>query len=368
MAILLFFIILSAVVLVHECGHFFVAKKSGIEVREFGFGFPPRLFAKKMGETTYSVNALPFGGFVKIAGESEDEAASATPPHRKLTNKSRLVQAAVTGAGVMANIIFAWLLISLGLAFGLPTSVTNAPVNASVENSHILITEIKNGSPAEQGGLKPGDTLVYLSTSKKTLTDEKLTVSAVQDFIASSAGQEIFVGYRRGEEPTRTTTVEPAGGILDGKPAIGIGLDEIGILRLPPVTAFVEGARMTASLTRETAKSLGALAASAFRGHFALSSVTGPVGIIGLVNTAAHFGVAYLATFTALLSINLALINLIPFPALDGGRLFVLLIESVKRSPLNPKVINNLNIVGFVFLIGLMLIVTGNDILRLFLK
>ena len=175
MNIIIFLIILAVLVLVHEFGHFIVAKKSGVRVDEFGLGFPPRIFGKKIGETVYSLNLLPFGGFVKIFGENAE--SEETPDgtvadlSRSLVHKSKLVQASVLVAGVTFNIILAWLLIMfLSLTFGLPAVVdeTNA---SQVKNTHLVIGSVLSKSPAETAGLETGDIITALKTDASSLIE-----------------------------------------------------------------------------------------------------------------------------------------------------------------------------------------------------
>ncbi len=191
MNILIFLVILALLVLVHEFGHFIVAKKNGVRVDEFGLGFPPRIFGKKIGETMYSLNAVPFGGFVKIFGENAESLETpegiVEDKSRSLAHKSKLVQAAVLAAGVSFNVIFAWLIISLGLVTGLPTAVdsTNA---LQVKDARVVISSVLAKSPAEIAGLKPGDILLSLKTDTTSLT-QNVNPETVHDFISSNQGQ-----------------------------------------------------------------------------------------------------------------------------------------------------------------------------------
>lgn len=157
----------------------------------------------------------------------------------------------------------------------------------------------------------------------------------------------------------------PTEGVIPGKPGIGIAMDEIGVLRLPFFTAVIEGAKVTFISIGAIAVGFGMLVYEAVHGAADFSSVSGPVGIVGYVGAAAAIGFSNLLSFTALISVNLAVINLIPFPALDGGRLFIILVEAIKRSPLNPKFVNRVNTIGFAVLILLMVVVTYSDIVKL---
>lgn len=364
MSIILFIIILAVLVISHEFGHFIVARAFGIRVDEFGFGYPPRAFKLfKKGDTTYTVNWLPFGGFVKIFGENPDEENTNGPDKaRSFVHKPRYAQALVLVAGVVANLILAWILFSVGFMAGLPSSAENIPKGARVENIHLVITSVSPDSPAEEAGLLAGDSIIAIAD--KEVRIEKPTASDLQQFVVAHAPDELTLTYSR-KQAEKSVALSPKDGITPDHPAIGISMDMIGTLKLPFFRALGEGARLTARLTKDTVASLGNLIGGAFTGTAHLSDVTGPVGIVGVVGDAYKFGLLYLLSFTALISINLAIINLIPFPALDGGRLLFLLIEKIKGSRMNPKVSNTINAVGFFLLIALMLVVTYHDIAKL---
>ncbi len=367
MSVIIFFIILFVLVLVHEWGHFFTAKKFGIRVDEFGFGFPPKIASVKKGETEYSFNLLPFGGFVKIFGEDpNDENTKGPDAGRSFVNKPKWQQAIVLFAGVFMNFLLAWFLFSFGFMSGLPTSVSNAPAGMQLNNVNLMIISVLPKSPAENGGLKAGDKIISFMSGADTLTE--VNPKGVQAFIGSHPESEIEVNYLRGKDNVAgSVKIIPEAGVANGKPGIGISMDEVGILKLPFFPALWQGLKFNWSVTKGTAVGLYDLIRDSIRGQADLSSITGPVGIVGAVGDAYEgFGFAYLLSFAALISINLAIINLIPFPALDGGRLFFLLIEKIKGSPINRKVANMVNLVGFSLLILLMLVVTYNDIVKLF--
>ncbi|MBI2099953.1 MAG: site-2 protease family protein [Candidatus Vogelbacteria bacterium] len=359
MTIIVFFLILALLIVSHELGHFIVAKQAGIRVDEFGLGFPPKILSFRYGETVYSLNLIPFGGFVKIFGETPDEESISGPDRaRSLFNKPKSVQAAVLAAGVSFNIILAWLLLSLGFMIGMPTPVENN-LNIVVENQKLLITSVLPDSPAEQAGLKSGDEIVGLGKVSP------LTPDSVREFIAGQAGETLELKYRRGQ----TLNIVKVTPTVGAQPArIGISMDQVGIVRLPPHRALWAGGVFTARLIIATATAffdfLRTLVTGA--GGLALSQITGPVGLVSLIGDASLLGFVYLLSFTAFISINLAIINSIPFPALDGGRLLFLLIEKLKGSPIKTTIANGLNYVGFALLILLMLAITYRDILNLF--
>lgn len=364
MSILIFIAILLILVVSHEFGHFIVAKKSGIRVDEFSFGFPPKIFGKKIGETTYNFNALPFGGYVKIFGENGDDPSVVTSEDdrkRSFTSKPKYIQAMVLLAGVVMNFLVAWLLLSVGYMSGLPSSVAMAPQGVQISNQYLTITSVVKGSPAEQATLKAGDKLLSL----KTPTDITATPSAesVQYFIKKHANDPIQVEILRGSE-AKEINVTPISN-KEGVPAIGIAMDTIGTLKLPIHKAVWEGLKLTTDLTIGTAVGFYKLIVGALTGTGDMSSVTGPIGIVGVVGDAAKFGFIYLLSFTALISVNLAVINLLPFPALDGGRLLFLLIEKIKGSRIKPEIANVVNMVGFGLLMILMVFITYHDIIKL---
>ncbi len=255
MSIIIFLIILAVLVLVHEFGHFIVAKKSGIRVDEFGLGFPPRILGRKFGGTLYSLNAIPFGGFVKIFGEdSHDVEVAEGDKSRSFQYKPKGIQALVLVAGVTFNLIFAWLVIFLRFIIETPKM---------------------------------------------------------------------------------------------------------------PIGALVDSFRITGFLIVETAIGLSKFLYNAITLQADLSQVSGPIGIVSIVSDASSQGFISIISLMALISINLALINLIPFPALDGGRLLFVAIEAIIRRPISPKFVTVTNTVGFALLIILMIVVTTHDIFNL---
>ena len=358
MSIIIFIIILSALIIVHELGHFLVAKRFGIRVDEFGLGFPPRitkLFTWK--GTPFTLNWLPFGGFVKIFGENPvDKIADLVTDN--FQSKNRGIQASVLVAGVVGNFLFAWLLISLGFIAGLP-----APANLSlpVENTRTVITTVLPLSPAATAGLKSGDVIVSLSRGE---IPSELAPEALSLFIARSVEPITFTVERGGEISTKV--VAPEESIIKDRLAVGISMDVIGIVKLPPHKALWYGLKTTSELTLLTGQAIGTFIFEALSGRADLASVTGPVGIVGMVGDVRELGLTYLLTFTALLSINLTIINLLPLPALDGGRLFFIGIEGITRRSIPPRIFNVLNTVGFALLILLMLVITVQDVRNIF--
>ena len=380
MSILIFIIILLVLVVSHEFGHFIVAKMNKIRVDEFSFGFPPKLFGKKIGETQYNFNALPFGGYVKIYGENMDEAdflevgfldKEKTPERvelasRSLAYKPKYIQALVMIAGVVMNFLVAWLLFSVVFMSGLPTSVGTFPKKAVVENQALIITSVLPNSPAEKSGIKTGDKIVSLDTPTDStkLLSSNLEVLNVQSFVKAHNGEEINVSLIREKEAMKVIVIPEKSDTSDSA-MIGISMDTIGTLKLPIHRAVWEGLKLSGNIFVGTVVGFYNLIHDAILGQAKMSSLTGPVGIVGVVGDAAKFGFIYLLSFTALISINLVVINLIPFPALDGGRLLFLLIEKIKGSRIKPKIANTVNMIGFGLLMLLMVIITYHDIVKL---
>ena len=378
MSVIYFVIILAALIIVHEFGHFIVAKAVGMRVDEFGIGFPPR--ARRMwqnGETEYTLNWLPIGGFVKIFGEdnednNEQEANGndetfgqhtdqGVDEHRKFTSKPRHKQALVLVAGVVFNIVFAWLLISVGFMVGLPTPVDRAP-EGQVTDPQLTITSVAADSPSAEAGLHTGDHLVQVTANGDTLRNP--TSDSLRQFVRSHPDTPLAVTINRGDK-TFSRTIEATKGIVEGHEAIGVTSNRIGILQLAPHRALWQGFLTTGEVTNAVVVGFGNLVYRALTGVADYSQVAGPVGIAELVGDASMLGWVYLLQFTAFISINLAVINLVPIPALDGGRLLFVAIEAIRRKPIDPRVAGTLNAAGFALLIILMIAVTYNDILRL---
>ena len=365
MSIIIFLISLAVLILVHEFGHFIVAKKSGIRVDEFSLGFPPRLWSKKVGETLYSINAIPIGGYVKIFGEDSHSPMSDIGREEREISfqyKPKWIQALVLVAGVTMNIILAWILISLGFVIGLPTP-TNYTGYGKVVNAHVLVTDILQNSPAEKAHLETGDRIILIGSGDTKIEDPNITPEKISDLISKSKSA-VEITYKRGAGSAVTINVLPNGNIIEGRNVIGAAFDEIGTLKLPVHLALLEGLQTTWDLTKVTAVGLGEFLLSVVKFKANFSEVTGPIGIASVVGQARSLGFVYLISLVALISINLAIINLLPFPALDGGRLLFVGIEAIMGRPISPLVVKWTNTIGFAILILLMIVVTTHDVFR----
>ena len=364
MTVIIFLIILAILVFVHELGHFLVEKKSGIRVDEFGIGFPPKLFSKQWGSTLYTLNAIPFGGFVKIFGEdAHSEDLTEENKSVSFVYKPKWIQALVLVAGVTFNVIFAWLIISLGFFIGTSSALPHNTMGV-LNDAHLVITEVLQDSPAKDAGLIAGDTIVSISNGKETLSIP-LYPETVQEFISKNETKTLNIKTSSIKNGEKEFNLTPSSDLIEGKKIIGISMEWVGTLKLSPINSLIEGAKSTWYLLKATAVGLADFLWKTITFKSDFSQVAGPVGIAGIVKEASDLGFSYLLTITAIISINLAVINLVPFPALDGGRLLFVAIEAIIRRPINPNIVKWTNILGFVFLMLVMLLVTGNDILKL---
>jgi regulator of sigma E protease len=365
MSIILLIVVLSILVFVHELGHFLFAKRAGIRVDEFAIGFPPRLFSYKppRDETTYSINLIPFGGYVKIFGENalDEEGVDTSNDPRSFISKPRLTQALVLVAGVIFNALFAWLLFALTFMLGMPTAVT-PDTRDEVENAELMITSVLPESPAADAGIKPGDVVkgVELASGEINPGDAEEFRNAIQ----TSEGDVTVLISREGQE--QELEISPEEGIVGDGRAVGVTLDLVGTMKLPLHEALYESFFFTIDLGKMIIVGTADFLARSISGDASVSEVTGPVGIATLVGDAAAVGLSNLISFTAFFSLNLAILNLLPIPALDGGRLLFLALEALRGKSFSPKVMQYTNMVGFALLILLMIVVTVNDVVRLF--
>ncbi len=363
MSLFIFILVLVVLILVHELGHFAVAKLFKIKVEEFGIFFPPRIAGWKIGETLYSINWLPFGGFVRIFGEhaAEDAPKEARDPG-SFVHRSRWIQAAVIVAGIAFNILFAWLALSAGYLIGLPTSAQHDGWG-TVQNPETLITQVVPGSPAEAAGIEAGDAVRALQTGSAQLAPGA-DAAATQAFIAAHQDESfvITLGRNGTEEIVLAKAKE---GLIEGRKAIGVELDDVGTLRLPPHTALLQGALMTERMTVAVTTGLYTFFSQIVRGAANFADVAGPIGIAGIGSMAVDRGLAAIISLAAFISINLAVINLLPIPGLDGGRLLFIAIEGIRGRAISPRVAGALTIAGFALLIALMIVVTYHDLVKL---
>ncbi len=358
MSVLIFIIVLGILIFIHELGHFLVAKKSGIRVDEFAIGFPPRIFSVKKGGTEYSLNLIPFGGYVKIYGETPEDGATDKSATNSLINKPKWTQALVLVAGVVFNFILAALIFFVLFLRGVEFNADLVPYAS--EESQVRVSYVVPDSMAQGAGVTTDDVVrsVQIAGSATATTDNKEILTAL--FAEKKVKTEVvFQNEERGEY--MITFVPPT---EDTK--FGISLIDSVYIKAGPITAAKYAFLATGHMTKLTAVGLFDFFGDLFTGKANFKEVAGPVGIVGLVDQAAESGLNDLLLLTAIISINLAVLNLMPFPALDGGRLAVVAIESVIRRDLNYKKIAIINLIGFVLLISLMILLTVHDVKNLF--
>ncbi|OGY41767.1 MAG: RIP metalloprotease RseP [Candidatus Buchananbacteria bacterium RBG_13_36_9] len=350
----IFLIILGLLVFVHEAGHFISARKLGMTVEEFGFGFPPKIWSKKGKDgVIYSVNAIPLGGFCKIKGE-DGEDRNATD---SFASKKPWRRAIVLSAGVAMNFLLCAVLLSIGYMVGLPQAVDQQALDQGIVKDYkIQVVSLLDDKPAKAAGIEIGDQI--LSVDEQGIKGVKNIV----DYTSTKIGQKLnYTIVRNKEILTKEIEIVDIG---QGKGGIGVGLVETGIVSYPIHKAVWHGFELTGVLTREFVFAFGNIIKNLVIGKPVGVQVSGPVGIAVLTGQVAKLGFIYLLQFAALLSLNLAIINFIPFPALDGGRLLFLAIEKIRRKPISQKIENAVHTIGFALLMILIIIITFQDVMR----
>lgn len=363
-AVFLFILILIVLVIVHEFGHFITAKMTKMRVDEFAFGFPPRIFSKKIGETSYSFNAIPLGGYVSIFGENgseEDKKESGALRHpRAFGNRPWWAQLLVLVAGVAMNMVLA-LVIFIGLSFGSVTVSTDDPEYGSrVKEVSLMVQEVSPESPAFKAGIIPGSVITSITNGKEKANIT--TTTSVVAFIEKNANNPFVINYITPDGAKKETTVAAVYGIVKDKKALGVGLETVGTVKTTPIEALTLGFERTYTMTVLTFDGLFQVFTSLSKGENVIDTLSGPVGIAKIVGQTSTYGYEAVLTLVAILSINLAIFNILPLPALDGGRMVVVLIETVLRKRIPFKYYSWVNLVGFSLLILLLVVVTINDI------
>ena len=343
LSIIYFAIILSVIVFVHEFGHFFFAKLFGIYVYEFSIGMGPKVFSwqGKGKETTYSIRAIPLGGFCSLAGEGGEEDKK-IPKKRLLQSKPVWQRFLVMFFGAGNNFILALVvLFFLGLFVGSPSNST-------------VIPKVIPDSPVAIAGIMDGDKVVSIDGNKaKTLDDVEL-------FLAIAKEETEIVVLRNNEE--KKFTVTPLSGEEAEKAGYSFGIQFDNNVNHGFVAAIKYAFSKFASLIRQMFYTFKFL----FTGKVGVSNLSGPVGIYSVVDQTRSTGFSNILYLLALLSINVGFVNLIPFPAFDGGRILFLIIEMIKGKPVKAETENLIHNIGFFILLGLIIFVTINDIIRLF--
>lgn len=350
-SILVFLVVLSVLILVHEAGHFIAARRAGVWVEEFGVGLPPRLVGKKVGETIYSINLLPFGGFVRLHGENT--AKGLTKPKRAFLNKDKRKRVSIIVAGVLMNFILA-----IG-AFALVYFFTGVPR----EGKNVRVVGVSQDSPAHEAGLVTED-IVRLIGGENIASVEHFI-----DVVEKHKGELISLGIeRKGEEGLREFSLTPREKPPEGEGPVGVAITAVEIYYPPiwqrPFVGVYYGFREAIFWGGAVIAAFAKIITDLFSGVFP-KDIAGPVGIFAITSEAASFGILAVINFVGILSVNLAILNLLPFPALDGGRLLFIGIESVFGRKIVPKVEAVIHTVGMVILLMLLLAITVHDVRRL---
>ena len=375
--IIVFILILGLLIFVHELGHFVTARRNGIAAHEFGFGFPPRLVGVYRDAVTgkwrlvfgsrnvaargtiYSLNWIPLGGFVRIKGEDGTD----NDPDSFAT-KSAWIRIKVLAAGVMMNVVLAWVLISIGFMIGIPQTLdTVLSTRAQSTEAHVQVLAVENDSPAQRMGIGIGDLIMSVCAEQTQSCEEIVTIADLQRVITTHATENIAITVQRGEAQ-HTLRGVPRIDAQTNEGRIGVQIEEVALVRYPWYEAFWWGIGATYTMTKNILIAFGTMIANMVTGAGVSADLAGPVGIAYLTKQVTELGISYLLQFAALLSINLAIINAIPFPALDGGRMLFVLIEKIKGSPVSRRVEAIAHSLGFSLLILLMIVVTFRDLIR----
>lgn len=354
--IFLLILTFALLVLAHEWGHFIKAKRSGVRVDEFGFGFPPRIFGVKKGETTYSLNLIPLGGFVRIHGEDGSDRSNP----RSFGSKSIFKRFNILAAGVGMNLALAAFLLIVGHMVGIPQAVEQGQ-ESQFSDQRIQIVSVAENSPASEAGLRIADSIEAVK-----IDGEELAITRVEDLqkiVKDNAGEEMSVIVSRGDT-IKELAVIPRARFPENEGPLGVALLRTGLRSFPVFESIWRGVISTVNILVIIVIGLFTLIKDLILGAGPGAAVAGPVGIGLLTIQMIDLGVPYWLQFTALLSINLALINFLPFPALDGGRILFLFIEKLRGRPVNPNVEKWIHAAGFLVLILLILVVTFQDIDR----
>lgn len=358
MTILLVIFILVILIIVHEIGHFIAAKILRVKVEEFGVGYPPTaLRLGKFGDTEYTLNWIPFGGFVRLFG---DEGQG---QHGKgsFADASRGTQAIILLAGIAMNIVAGWLLFTLAYTQGIPR-IAEAP-GAGVR---LVISHVLSGSPADSAGIHAGDEIIAMEDIRGKQPTE-LTPHGIKDFIKDRGGKHINVTLAR-NMATSTVTAIPANAVIpgaEGDSGIGVNLTLVTTSPLPIGEAMSSATNATYYSFTTVGQNVWRIISGIFKGTPNLQDIVGPIGLVSVVGEATEAGMAQVIAYAGLISVNLAVINLVPIPALDGGRLVIVTIEAIMRRPAHKLTIHVLNTIGVAAIILLMIVVTYQDIARL---
>lgn len=338
--ILAMIVSLSIVVIIHEGGHFLGAKFFKVYVEEFGIGFPPRLIGKKIKETIYSLNWFPFGGFVKIYGLDHSGEHSNFGIERSFSHQNIFKRIAIIIAGILINFIAAWLLISIVFSVGAPQSV--------------LITDVVKNGLADKAGILKNDQFVDFKSIKDFIS-----------FIEANKGKEISLDVKRDKEQL-SVKIKPRVSVPEGEGNLGVLLVDIGTPKLGLFQSIWEGLKTTIYNTGMIFAGLGKLFLMIFKGENVINNFIGPVGIVNMAFETSKLGFVYFLNIFSLISLNLAVLNLIPFPGLDGTWLVFFILEKIRGKAVKARTMLLVNNLGFLFLVFLSLVIMAKDVMNLF--
>lgn len=350
--ILIILFCLIALMALHELGHFLMAKKFGVDVEEFGIGYPPRIFGKKFKGTLYSLNLLPFGAFVKIKGEEGEENIenSKSFSQKPIWQRSLIIFGGVGFFWIIAIVI----LTSVMFFWGVPTSVPDDWEGAY--KAEVMVTQTFDDFPAALAGIEMGDKIVNFNR-----------MNEFQEFIKENKEKEITLNIKRGEEIFDINLTPVISDFNENEGAIGVALARVINIKYPWYSAPIQGVSITAKQTIAIPVMLGTLFKNAIQGEKTQGAkFVGPIGIGKIMTDALDHGIVNFLMFLSMISIWLAVFNILPIPALDGGKLLFLAIEKIRGKAVNPKTEQKITLVFFSLLLGLMLFVTIKDIIGLF--
>ena len=353
----------------HEFGHFIMARRNGVEVEEFGIGFPPKVWGKKLKSgMLFSVNLLPLGGFVRLKGEHDMDKQKGSYGSASLKVKTKIIL-----AGVLMNLLVAIVMFSFIALIGMPKLVENqftVKSDTKIFRNDVLVGVVEDDSPADIAGLWQRDKLTSISLGNDTrnINSSQDLPNATSDF----AGQEVTISFTRDEQQKTTQTtlrtkdeVEKSKQTDDPKGYLGVVPTEYTLQR-STWSAPIVGVGVTKQFTELTLKGLYSVVSGLFKGDTkqATSQVAGPVGIFVLLKEGSRLGVQFILMIIAVISLTLAIMNALPIPALDGGRLFVTYLYRVIKKPLTPKAEELIHGAGFAVLMLLFVLITVLDVKR----
>jgi regulator of sigma E protease len=342
--------------ILHEFSHFIVAKKSGVFVEEFGIGYPPRIFGKKFGETIYSINLLPFGAFVKLSGELER-----TQDKRSFSAQPIFKRFLIAFAGVLSFWIISAIIFSILFYFGNPVAISDEEDSLLV-SPKVQIAGISPNSPAEKAGLVIGDTIKEFKVKDSNFKIEK--VKELQELTQKYKGEKIILTIERGKEIFEVEII-PRVSPPEGEGPMGLVLVRTAIKKYPWSKAIWQGISTTGDLTFNIILGYFQAIKNVFKGLPSGVQMMGPVGIFHLTIQASRLGLSYFLNFLALISIYLAIFNVLPIPAVDGGKILFLTIEAIKKKPISQETEQKITAFCFGILILMAIFISIKDITRI---